>query len=199
VPVAADPRPPVVALVCSAGGLEALQQVLGGLPADFRAGLVVVQHQAPQAPPNVLASLLAPHTPLSVVVAADGAALTPGTVQVAPPGRHVLVAADESIVLIPAGAAPPSRPSADLLLTTLAIAAGPRCIAVVLSGNGRDAATGATAVHRFGGTVVAADEPSSANPQMPRETIARDHAIDFVQPVSRIADLLVSLSTAAAR
>lgn len=39
------PRPPIVALVCSAGGLQALTAVLGGLPADFGAAVVVAQHQ----------------------------------------------------------------------------------------------------------------------------------------------------------
>ena len=192
----ASPANPVVALVCSAGGIDALKQVLGPLPAGYLGSVVVLQHQSPDVPPFLLAELLAEHTTLSVAIAVEGAALVPGTVLVVPPGQHAIVGRDESVALIPAGAAPPSRPSADLLLASLAVATGPRCVAVVLSGGGRDAATGATAVHHFGGTVIAADEASSAFSQMPRETIDRDDAVDFVVPVSDIADLLIKISTA---
>jgi two-component system chemotaxis response regulator CheB len=52
-------------------------------------------------------------------------------------------------------------------------------------------------VHRFGGTVIAADEGSSTNFAMPEATINRDHVIDFVVPAPQIADLLVKLTTAA--
>jgi chemotaxis response regulator CheB len=62
--------------------------------------------------------------------------------------RDALITKDEIIALIPSGSVPPYRPSADLLLTTLALAAGRRAVAVVLSGEGQDAATGATVVHR---------------------------------------------------
>jgi two-component system, chemotaxis family, protein-glutamate methylesterase/glutaminase len=190
------PRFPVVALVCSAGGLDALTQVLAALPADFPGGIVVLQHQMPETRPSLLASLLDARTDLEVAVATDGALLAPGRALVAPPGQHALVHRDETVVLIPAGPVPPARPSADLLLTTLAVAAGPRCVAVVLSGSGRDGATGATAVHRFGGTVVASDEASSVHFGMPQETITRDHVIDHVLPLRDIGPFLVALTTA---
>ena len=81
---------------------------------------------------------------------------------IAPPGQHTLVTAEGAVALLESGSTPPYRPSADLLLTTLALAYGQRVSAVVLSGGGNDAATGATAVHRFGGTVIAASPETSA-------------------------------------
>lgn len=63
--------------------------------------------------------------------------LRPGHVLVAPPGRHTLITRDETIALIYSGPVPPCRPSPDLLLTTLALAAGPRVVAIVLSGEGQ--------------------------------------------------------------
>jgi two-component system chemotaxis response regulator CheB len=98
--------------------------------------------------------------------------------------------------LIESGALPPYRPSADLLLTTLAVAAGPRVIAVVLTGRGNDGATGATAVHRFGGAVIASTAASSAHSSMPQATIERDHAINHVLPLDDAAGLLLALVTA---
>jgi two-component system chemotaxis response regulator CheB len=186
---------PVVALVCSAGGLDALGQVLSPLPADLPAAVVVLQHLQPDRI-SYLAELLQHSTALPVAAAWDGERLEPSRVWICPPGQHTLLTADLSVALIPSGGLPPYRPSADLLLTTLAVAAGDRVIAVVLTGHGNDAATGASAVRRFGGTVIASTVASSTQPAMPQATIDRDKAIDYVVPLDQIADLLIALVTA---
>jgi two-component system chemotaxis response regulator CheB len=186
---------PIVALVCSAGGLDALTQVLAPLPDDLPAAVIVLQHLSPDHP-SELAELLDQRTALTVTVATDGTALAPGQVLVTPPGQHTLIAGDQTIALIPSGALPPYRPSADLLLATLAASAGERVIAVVLSGRGNDAATGASAVHRFGGTVIASTALSSTQAAMPQATIDRHNAVDHVVSLSEIAALLQALTTA---
>jgi hypothetical protein len=127
--------------------------------------------------------------------AQEGDSLVPGCVFAAPPGQHTLITKDETIALIPSGPAPPYRPSADLLLTTLAVAAGRRVTAVVLSGEGQDAATGATAVHHFGGTVIVSSMETSARSAMPRATMLRDEITDHVVPLD-VAALLLALTTA---
>lgn len=97
------------------------------------------------------------------------------------------------MALIPSGGLPPYRPSADLLLVTAASALGSRLIVVVLSGRGNDAATGASAVHRFGGTVIATDMATSAESAMPHATITRDDAIAHVLALDDVAGLLTAL------
>jgi two-component system chemotaxis response regulator CheB len=184
--------PAVVALVASAGGLDAVSRVLRALPETFNASVIVLIHQAPDRVSSLVA-LLGRESSLPVVEAEHGAALRPGRVIVIPAGRHLLVSRDMGTVLIASGAAPPSRPSADLLLATLATAAGSRAIAVVLSGGGHDAATGATAIHVCGGTVLASDEASSASFSMPDATIQRGHAVDHVVPLDDMAGLLGTL------
>jgi two-component system chemotaxis response regulator CheB len=82
-----------------------------------------------------------------------------------------------------------------LLLTTLALAIGDRLIAVVLSGRGNDAATGASAVHRFGGTVVACTTATSTQQAMPQATLDRADAVDHVVALPDIAALLITLTT----
>jgi len=183
---------PVVALVCSAGGLDALTRVLRPLPMDFPGPVLVLQHLAPDAR-SWLADILAQRSPLPVVPARDGVALMPATVLVAPPGRHVLVTGEETVALIASGPIPPARPSADLLLVSLALSVGSRAIAVVLSGHGNDGATGATAVHHFGGVVIASDEASSVEFSMPQATIGRAGIIDHVVGVDEIPALLMRL------
>ncbi len=186
----------VVALLCSAGGLEAMAKVLAPLPADLPAAVLALQHISPEHPSS-LPAILARHTALPVAHATDGDRLTAGQVLVAPPGQHTLITADGTIALIRSGTTPPYRPSADLLLTTLAVAFTTRVIAIVLSGGGNDAATGATAVHHFGGTVIVASPETSAHPAMPRATIDRDTITDEVVAVDDVAALLTALVMAA--
>lgn len=186
---------PVVALVCSTGGLDALTRVLAPLPVDLPAAVLVLQHMEPDRA-NELAAILAGRTALPVEQASDGGPLTPARVWVCPPGQHTLVTGDLSLALIPSGALPPYRPSADLLLTTLAVAAGSRVIAVVLTGRGNDAATGASAVHRFGGTVIASSLASSTQQSMPQATMTRDNATDHIVALDDVAELLRALVTA---
>jgi len=121
---------PIVALVCSSGGLGALTRVLTRLPADLSAAVIVLQHMQPDRA-SQLATLLDHQTALPVAFVADGDRLTTGRVFVAPPGQHTILGPDATLVLIPSGALPPYRPSADLLLTTLAVAAGPRLMATM--------------------------------------------------------------------
>lgn len=140
-------------------------------------------------------AILGRATALAVRWAEDGDALRPGTALIAPPGHHTLVTKDTTVALITSGSPPPYRPSADLLLTTLALAAGSRVIAVTLSGEGKDAATGATAVHRFGGTVITTSPETSAWKSMPGTTMQRDSITDHVVPLDDLAGLLLGLTT----
>jgi two-component system chemotaxis response regulator CheB len=188
-------RFPVVALVCSAGGLTALSQVLQPLPAGFPAAVLVLQHVSPQYF-SELPAILARRTVLPVTAATEGVALAPGRVLVCPAGQHTLIAADETIALIPSGPLPPYRPSADLLLTTLAVASRGRAITVVLTGGGNDAATGATAVHHFGGIVIACSIASSTQPAMPQAVMDRGDVVDHIVALDQVTDLLIALTTA---
>jgi two-component system, chemotaxis family, protein-glutamate methylesterase/glutaminase len=183
---------PVVALVASAGGIAAMTAVLGRLPADFPGSVIALQHLSPEQP-SILSDLLQRSSVLPVRPARDGDALVGGEVLVAPPGMHSLVTPELRISLVASGSFPPSRPSADLLLTTLALAAGPSAIAVVMTGGGQDGATGATAIHKHGGTVLATDEETSHTFSMPSATIKRDSIHPTVVPLERVADTLLQL------
>jgi two-component system chemotaxis response regulator CheB len=195
----------VVAVARSAGGLDALSRIVRRLPSDFAAAVIVLRHRSPPSfsaivlrhrDPNghdELASVLAGRTSLAVKSAHDGDPLVAGQIVVAPVGYHTLVTGDGRISLIASGERPPYRPSADLLLTTLALAAGPRAIAVVLSGYGNDAATGATAIHHHGGVVIVSDEATSTVFDMPSATINRHEIIDHVLGVDEITAILGQL------
>lgn len=180
----------MVALVASAGGLTALSRVLAGLPASLPAAVLVALHTDPKGP-GALSGLLAACTRLRVRSAIDGDLLEPGTVLVTPPGRHLLVTSAGSVALVDAGAFPPARPSADLLLATLAVSVGPRAMAVVLTGHGHDGQVGARAVHHFGGRVITQDQLTAEHFGMPGAAIATG-VVDQVVPLGRLSDTIIA-------
>jgi two-component system chemotaxis response regulator CheB len=192
----ADPtieaEPPVIALVCSAGGLEALIEVLNPLGPTLPAAIIVLQHQIPTHSSR-LAAILGRQCLLTVRDATNDDVLEAGHVLVVPPGRHALVTVAGRVALIKSDGVPPYRPSADLLFTSLALSAPRRSIAVILSGAGNDGATGATALHAFGGVVIAASRESSRNFGMPGAAIGRDEIVDYVVSVEEIPALLTRL------
>jgi len=182
----------VVALVASAGGLEALSEVLAGLPAAFPAAVLVLQHLE-SGRESRLPEILGRRTPLAVRAAADGDALCAGTVYVAPSGRHLRITAGRTLALTDTPLVNYSRPSADVLLDSLA-AAGAPVIAVVLTGRGRDGAAGSVHVLRGGGTVLAQDQATSLHFGMPGAA-ARAGGVSEVLALADIAPRLLQLLT----
>jgi two-component system chemotaxis response regulator CheB len=181
----------VVACGSSAGGLNALTEVLSRLPADFPAAVAAVQHLDPRHR-SLMADILAKRTRLRVKEAEAGERLQAGTVYIAPPNRHLLINPDGRLTLADSELVHFLRPSADLLFESVAASFRDRAIGVVLSGTGKDAAMGVTAIKSTGGTVIAQDPKTAEFPGMPGEAIATGN-VDFVLPLQEIADALITL------
>ena len=181
----------VVALAASAGGINALSQVLGSLPASFPAAMVVVQHLDPRHR-SLMADILRRRTSLTVLQAEDGNHIQPGTAYIAPPDRHLLVNPDGSLSLTQSELVHFVRPSADLLFESVAASYKDRAIAVVLSGTGTDGSLGVGAIKKMGGTVIAQDEGSAEFFGMPSAAIKSGNA-DFVLALDEIPSALATL------
>ncbi len=181
----------VVAVAASAGGITALKTLVDALPADFPAAVVIVQHLDPSMPSH-LAHILERRGPLPVVEAQEGDVLEAAHVYVAPPGRHLLVAAGGILHLTDTPMRHFVRPSADELFESLAGGLDRQVVAVVLTGTGSDGAAGSHAVHVGGGSVVVQDPATSQFPGMPRAAI-RAGAVTTVVPLDEIAGTLVGL------
>jgi two-component system chemotaxis response regulator CheB len=181
----------IVALAASAGGLRALSEVLAGLPANFPAALVVVQHLDPRHR-SLMAEILGRRTPLAVRQAADDEHVQPGSVFIAPPDRHLLVNPDGQLSLTRTELVHFSRPSADLLLESVAASYRERAIGVILSGSGSDGAMGAKAIKKMGGTLIVQDPATAEFSGMP--SAARQTGLaDFVLPLEEISGALRTL------
>jgi two-component system, chemotaxis family, protein-glutamate methylesterase/glutaminase len=182
--------PPVelVVLVASAGGLGSLSIVLGDLPREFPAAVVVQQHLRGRS--SVLPSILGDRTPHRVEWALDGQAVAPGRVVVCPPGTNMELKPDGSCSLHTIQQRGERR--FDALLTSLASSYGARGVAVVLSGSGRDGANGTVAMKRAGAVVIAESAATAEYPDMPRA--AAQSGADLVLPVRDIGRVLADLA-----
>lgn len=182
----------LVAIAASLGGLAALGQVLGALPDDFPAPVVVVQHRAPRDRGESTERVIALRSRLPVERARAGDVPRGGRVYVAPPGHHLLVGEGGALALSDALPVHFARPAADPLLASAAARHGARTVAVVLTGRGEDGARGAREVRGHGGVVIVQDPGSCAAPSMPRAVLLGGGA-DFVLPPEAIAAALVGL------
>lgn len=190
---ASSARPRVVAVAASTGGPAALATILSDLPGDFPLPVLVVQHIAPGFVDG-FATWLNTTSPLRVKVAEQGEPLCARTVYVAPDQGH-LGATDRFTVTI--SHAPPIdgfRPSATFLFESVARAFGGSSVAVILTGMGRDGATGLRAVREAGGQILAQDEESSVVFGMPGAAISEGLA-NATLPLGTIGSRLRQLAS----
>ncbi|WBY03111.1 chemotaxis protein CheB [Ramlibacter tataouinensis] len=182
-----------IAIGASAGGIDALLALLGGLAPPWRAAVVVVLHLAADRDsrlPEVLGQRLGGH----VEEARPGAPVAPGRLYLAPPGYHLLVEQSRTFAL---SCDPPvlfSRPSIDVLLESCADAYGAALAALVLTGASEDGARGLAAVKAAGGLALAQDPDEAAHPLMPGAAIAAADP-DAVLPLAELKALLQGLLT----
>jgi len=184
-------RFPVVAIGASAGGLEAITQLLKHLPPQSGMAYVFIQHLDPRHS-SQLPEMLGRSTSMPVIEASSNRQIEPDRVYVLPPNaqltitRGALLLADRSL----ADRRPP-RPI-DLFFESLAQERGQMAIGVVLSGTGSDGTLGLTAIKAAGGVTFAQDELSAQFAGMPSSAIQAGVA-DFVLPPEAIAEKLVTL------
>ena len=180
----------MVGIATSAGGSAALGEVLGALPVDFGLPVLVVQHSSD----GSAAGLASGWTASSRFPCASRATGSPAGsgVAIAPDGAHLLLATDGRLELDSRMVRGTHRPSADVLLRSLAAVAGRGAIAVVLAGIGRDGADGVAAVREAGGVALAERAEQAHLPGMPAAA-----ALAGATPLARadIARLLASIST----
>jgi two-component system, chemotaxis family, protein-glutamate methylesterase/glutaminase len=184
------PRREAVAIGASAGGVEALRQLVSALPPDFSAAVLVVLH-LPTSAFSALPSILDRAGPLPAMSAEDYMALKPGTVVVAPPDRHLTVRDGHAVL----GRGPKEnghRPAIDPLFRSLARWFGPQAIGVVLSGTLDDGASGLATIKERGGAAVVQDPATAMYGGMPSAALqAVPDAL--VAPARDIARAVVEL------
>jgi two-component system chemotaxis response regulator CheB len=174
----------------SAGAIEALAELLAGLPEQLAAPVLVVLHVG-RSGASVLPAILDRVGALHAITPVDGDALADGIVYVAPRGKHMLV--EERRVRLTEGPAEHGlRPAIDPLFRSAARACGPNAIGVILSGMLDDGTAGLREIRARGGWTLVQTPAEAAFPSMPQSAIAHV-AVDYVLPVAGLARKLAEL------
>ncbi|MBY0276601.1 chemotaxis protein CheB [Candidatus Binatia bacterium] len=188
-----DPR--VLAIGASAGAVEALLDLLPGLPPGLPATVLVVVH-VPRDRRSALPMLFAPRCVLPVLEAEDKIGADPGHVYFAPAGYHLLVERDGTLALSSDDLVNMSRPSIDVLFESVAYGFGPRTLGIVLSGANADGARGLACIRERGGLGWVQDPTTARVALMPEAAIAAAHP-DAVLAPAAMADALAQWGAAA--
>lgn len=181
-------RPAIVAIGASTGGPSALEKVLSGLPGDFAAPVVVVQHIA-EGFDRGLVDWLNRSTSLDVRLGVSDLPLRAGQVVIAPCRTHLTIVG-RSVVLERGALLDGHRPSITRLFSSVAESFGSRAVGVILTGMGADGARGLLDLKRAGGLTFAQDEATSIVYGMAREAVNLG-AADQILPLGEISHALV--------
>ncbi len=187
----ADPSTKLVVIGASAGGPAALAELLRGLPADFPAAVVIVQHINP-AFVDGMADWLQQQTALRVRVAKEGDQPLSGTVFIAGTNQHLLIKNRDVLGYVPESPQDIYHPSIDVLFHSVVQQWQGKAVGVLLTGMGRDGALGLKAMHNHKYHTIVQDQESSSVYGMPKAAAALNAATDIL-PVSGIAQKLVHL------
>jgi two-component system, chemotaxis family, protein-glutamate methylesterase/glutaminase len=160
----------IVVVGTSWGGLRALKDLVGALPATYRIPIVIVQHRHRDSE-NVLAGLLQECTPLTVCEVEDKQPILAGHVFVAPPDYHLLVGRG-SLELSTEAPVRYSRPSIDVTFASASDAYGEQAVGVVLTGANADGAQGLARIVARRGLAFVQDPATAVSPTMPAAAVA---------------------------
>ncbi len=182
----------ILAIGVSTGGPNALADLLPRLPENLKVPVVIVQHMPPVFT-KALAESLDAKCKLSVVEAQHGNRVLPGTIYIAPGGKHMGLKKVGTVVMVELTTDPPEnhcRPSVDYLFRSVAEVYNNNTLGVILTGMGSDGAKGLQVMKGKGSQVIAQDQQSCVVYGMPMEAV-KIGVVDVELPLNRIASEIV--------
>ena len=184
----------VVGIGASAGGLEALSQMLPSLPVDQNIAYVIAQHLDPKHR-SIMPSLLNRHTTMEVVEIKTQHPIESNKIYIAPSARDVTLKGGVLRLSKPTSTVGP-KPSVNLFFITLAEDLGERAVGVILSGTGTDGAHGIRAIKAEGGITIVQEPETAKYDGMPKAALDTGH-VDLVLPPEKIGPELESVLNSA--
>ena len=174
----------IIGIAASAGGLEAISQLLNALPSDTGASYVIAQHMSPTHK-SLMLTLLARETELPVHEIGEETIPERNAIYLTPPNSDVIIENGKLSLARPMGTMGAPKPSADRLFASLARDVGECAIGIVLSGTGSDGSYGVQAIREAGGITIAQDVASAKYDGMP-VSAAETGCVDLVLSPAQI-------------
>jgi len=178
----------IIVLGTSTGGPNALQEILPLLPVDLSVPMLIVQHM-PVGFTGPFAQRLNSLCSVSVCEASNGETAQPGTVYIAPAGKHMtLERSSDSRAILRLSDHPEKQmhiPSVDVMMKSAALAFESHVMGIIMTGMGCDGALGMKAIHQAGGLTIGQDEDTCAVYGMPR-ACAEQGILCKVVPLAQI-------------
>jgi two-component system chemotaxis response regulator CheB len=181
----------IITIGASAGGWEALQELIHYLPEDLPAAIFIAMHMPPYSA-SVVPDLLTRRGPFPALHPKKGEVIRAGRIFVAPPDHHLLVHRN-FVRTVQGPKENKARPAIDPLFRSAAVAYGPRAVGVLLSGKLDDGSAGLRAIKRRGGVTIVQDPAEAAYPDMPRNALTHVE-IDHCLRVAEMPSLLERLA-----
>lgn len=183
-------RRDTVVIGASAGGVDAVPRIVGQLPHDLAAAVLIVQHMAVH-PHPMFVDIIQRHAAIPVRWAEQGDRIELGIAYVAPPGSHLAIV-DSHFQLIGGAKENHVRPSIDRLMRSAAALRGPRTIGVLLTGMLDDGVAGLGALKQAGGYTIVQDPADALYSELPRNALEALEP-DRVLPADAIGSAVVEL------
>jgi two-component system, chemotaxis family, protein-glutamate methylesterase/glutaminase len=182
----------IVAVGASAGGLNALVEMVSHLPEEIDAAIFIVLHLSSKGISNYLIHQLQPHTSLSCSIAKDNTPIERNHIYIAPRDRHLM--AKKDYIVIGKGAKESRwRPSIDLLFRSVAAAYNTHAIGIILSGLLDDGTLGMQAIKRSGGICIVQDPDEAEFPEMPMSVLDKME-VNFCIKLAEIGETLLTVT-----
>lgn len=180
-----------IVIGASAGGIKALLNLLGALPANFTVPIIIVVHM-PGSRESRLVAIFQYHMAAKVTTAEDKDRILPGHVYFAGPGYHLSIECDRSFSISCEEPIHYSRPSIDILMLSAADTYGDSLLGILLTGANQDGAEGMARIHEVGGITIIQDPREAEIATMPQSALNL-FTPDFILPLREIQTLIFAL------
>jgi two-component system chemotaxis response regulator CheB len=182
-----------VAVVASAGGVQALSDFVSQMPADVPASILIAQHMS-QTAQSFLREILQRKSRMPVRWAETGRRIVPGRIYLAPPATHMRIGRSREIQLSSHEVSERYRPSGNILFRSVSESFGREAIGVVLTGCLNDGSSGARAIRAAGGRVFVQAPECCLFADMPAAAM-QTGVVDLALPVRSLAAAITAIVT----
>lgn len=178
----------IITIGASAGGLNAMSELVSQLPEGINAAVFIVLHLSKVGLGDFLVNRLQKYTTYTCAVATDKETVQTDHIYIVPPDQHLLVK-DDRIIIGQGPAENRWRPSIDVLFRSAAVCYGNRVTGIILTGYLNDGTSGMSAIRSCGGTCIVQYPNQAEYPDMPL-SVLESMEVDYCVPLNKMGEAI---------